>query len=117
MKPTTVLWVHLIMTLPLLIVLCALLLRSLKGWLVCSQYFYKAEEGRLAVTNMERAYRPITGIARESVHERQDGRHYGWHIRHRRSRSRKARPIGRSGRSCGERQIAWRGDLSAASNA
>jgi uncharacterized protein (DUF983 family) len=44
-------WVHLVTTLPLLIVLCALPLRPLKGWLVCSQYFYKAEEGRLAVTN------------------------------------------------------------------
>jgi len=44
-------WVHLVTTLPLLIVLCALPLRPLKGWLVCSQYFYKAEEGRLAETN------------------------------------------------------------------
>ena len=44
-------WVHLVTTMPLLIVLCALPLRPLKGWLVCSQYFYKAEEGRLAVTN------------------------------------------------------------------
>ena len=44
-------WVHLVTTLPLLIVLCALPLRPFKGWLVCSQYFYKAEEGRLAVTN------------------------------------------------------------------
>ena len=44
-------WVHLVTTLPLLIVLCALPLRPLKGWLVCSQYFYKAEECRLAVTN------------------------------------------------------------------
>jgi len=44
-------WVHLVTTLPLLIVLCALPLRPLKGWLVCSQYFYKAGEGRLAVTN------------------------------------------------------------------
>ena len=44
-------WVHLVTTLPLLIVLCALPLRPLKGWLVCSQYFYKAEEGRLAVTD------------------------------------------------------------------
>jgi uncharacterized protein (DUF983 family) len=47
-------WVHLVTTLPLLIVLCALPLRPLKGWLVCSQYFYKAEEGRLAVTNTSR---------------------------------------------------------------
>ena len=46
-------WVHLVTTLPLVIVLCALPLRPLKGWLVCSQYFYKAEEGRLAVTNMK----------------------------------------------------------------
>jgi uncharacterized protein (DUF983 family) len=44
-------WVHLVTTLPLLIVLCALPLRPLKGWLVCSQYFYKAGEGQLAVPN------------------------------------------------------------------
>jgi len=51
MQPMHALVVHLVTTLPLLIVLCALPLRPLKGWLVCSQYFYKAEEGRLAVTN------------------------------------------------------------------
>lgn len=35
-------WVHLVTTLPLLIVGCVLPLRPLKGWLVCSQYRYKA---------------------------------------------------------------------------
>ncbi len=40
-------WVHLITTMPLLVLVCALPLRPLKGWLVCSQFFYKAEEGRL----------------------------------------------------------------------
>ncbi|SFJ97946.1 DUF983 domain-containing protein [Methylocapsa palsarum] len=35
-------WIHLVTTLPLLIVLCVLPLRPLKGWLVCSQYHYKA---------------------------------------------------------------------------
>jgi hypothetical protein len=44
-------WVHLVTTLPLLIVLCALPLRPLKGWFVYSQYLYKAEEGQLAVPN------------------------------------------------------------------
>lgn len=40
-------WVHLVTTLPLMILLCVLPLRPLKGWLVASQYFHKAEEGRL----------------------------------------------------------------------
>ena len=38
---------HLITTLPLILLTCIPLLRPLKGWLVASQYFYKAEEGRL----------------------------------------------------------------------
>ncbi len=41
-------WVHLLTTLPLLLLTCILPLRPLKGWLVASQYIYKAEEGRLA---------------------------------------------------------------------
>jgi uncharacterized protein (DUF983 family) len=40
-------WVHLLTSLPLLIILCVLPLRPVKGWLVCSQYFYKAQEGRI----------------------------------------------------------------------
>ena len=41
-------WVHLLTSLPVLLILCILPLRPLKGWLVCSQYYHKAEEGRLA---------------------------------------------------------------------
>jgi uncharacterized protein (DUF983 family) len=41
-------WVHLITTLPLLLIFCIVPLRPLKGWLVCSQYFHKAEQGQLA---------------------------------------------------------------------
>lgn len=41
-------WVHLLTTAPLTLVACLLLLRPLKGWLVCSQYINKAEQGRLA---------------------------------------------------------------------
>ena len=40
-------WVHLVTTLPALLVTCILPLRPLKGWLVASQYYYKAEEGHL----------------------------------------------------------------------
>ena len=40
-------WVHLVTTLPLLVGSCLALLRPLKGWLVCSQYINKANEGRL----------------------------------------------------------------------
>jgi uncharacterized protein (DUF983 family) len=44
-------WVHLVTTLPVLILPCLLLLRPLKGWLVCSQYIRKAEEGSLVWLN------------------------------------------------------------------
>lgn len=40
-------WIHLFTTLPLTLLACVLLLRPLKGWLVCSQYFHKAEEGSI----------------------------------------------------------------------
>jgi uncharacterized protein (DUF983 family) len=36
-----------LLTLPLAVVLCVLPLRPLKGWLVASQYYYRAREGRL----------------------------------------------------------------------
>jgi uncharacterized protein (DUF983 family) len=42
------LWVQLVTTLPFLLLTCVLPLRPLKGWLVCSQYFFKAREGRIA---------------------------------------------------------------------
>lgn len=40
-------WVHLLTSLPLLLVCTLLPLRPLKGWLVASQFFFKAQEGRL----------------------------------------------------------------------
>ncbi|MBT2189124.1 DUF983 domain-containing protein [Sphingobium nicotianae] len=40
-------WVHLLTTVPLTLATCILPLRPLKGWLVCSQYFFKAGEGRV----------------------------------------------------------------------
>lgn len=41
------LWVHLVTTVPLTLLASLLLLRPLKGWLVCAQYFHKAEEGSI----------------------------------------------------------------------
>ncbi len=41
------LWVHVFTTVPLTILSCMALLRPLKGWLVCSQYFHKAVEGSI----------------------------------------------------------------------
>jgi len=41
-------WVHLVTSLPVLLVICLLPLRPLKGWLTCSQYFFKAGEGRIS---------------------------------------------------------------------
>jgi len=40
-------WVHALTSLPFLLLTCLLPLRPLKGWLVCSQFFFKAREGRL----------------------------------------------------------------------
>ena len=40
-------WVQLVTTLPLIFLTCLPPLRPLKGWLVATQYIYKAEEGRL----------------------------------------------------------------------
>lgn len=42
-------WVHLFTSLPFMLLTCIPPLRPLKGYLVASQYFYKAEEGRLVV--------------------------------------------------------------------
>ncbi|TGS16845.1 DUF983 domain-containing protein [Mesorhizobium sp. M2E.F.Ca.ET.209.01.1.1] len=41
-------WTQLFVTGPFLVATCIPPLRPLKGWLVASQYFYKAEEGRLS---------------------------------------------------------------------
>ena len=43
-------WVHLVTSLPVLLLTCIPPLRPLKGWLIASQYVYKAEEGRLERT-------------------------------------------------------------------
>lgn len=40
-------WVHLVVWLPLVLVLCLGMLRPLKGLLVALQYHHRAEEGRL----------------------------------------------------------------------
>ncbi|WP_426232268.1 DUF983 domain-containing protein [Pararhizobium sp. DWP3-4] len=40
---------HVFVTVPLTLMGSLLLLRPLKGWLVCSQYFYKAEQGSIAL--------------------------------------------------------------------
>ncbi len=44
-------WVHLVTTLPLILATCIPILRPLKGWLVSSQYFYKAQEGVLVTAD------------------------------------------------------------------
>lgn len=42
------LWVHFIITFPLILLGCLAVLRPAKGWLVCSQFRHKAEEARFA---------------------------------------------------------------------
>ncbi len=44
---TPPIWVHAVSSLPVVLLACILPLRPLKGWLVNSQFFYKAEEGRI----------------------------------------------------------------------
>lgn len=41
------LWAQVFVTGPFMLLTCIPPLRPLKGWLVASQYFFKAEEGRL----------------------------------------------------------------------
>lgn len=41
------LWVHLVTSLPILLVTTILPLRPIKGWLVASQFYFKAQEGQL----------------------------------------------------------------------
>jgi uncharacterized protein (DUF983 family) len=43
------LWLHLLTTLPFLLLTCIPPIRPFKGMLVASQYFHKAEEGRFEV--------------------------------------------------------------------
>ena len=43
------LWVHLLTTLPFLLLTCVPTIRPFKGMLVASQYFHKAEEGRFEI--------------------------------------------------------------------
>jgi uncharacterized protein (DUF983 family) len=40
-------WVHLITTGPLMLATCLPPLRLVKGWLIASQYFHKAQEGSI----------------------------------------------------------------------
>lgn len=39
-------WVHMVVTMPLLTIACLAVLRPLKGWMVSEQYFHKAEEAQ-----------------------------------------------------------------------
>lgn len=39
-------WTHLLTTVPLTLLACMALLRPIKGWLVCSQFLNKAQEGK-----------------------------------------------------------------------
>jgi len=41
-------WFHVFVSLPVVLATCIPPLRPLKGWLVASQFYHKAEEGRLA---------------------------------------------------------------------
>jgi uncharacterized protein (DUF983 family) len=40
-------WFHFLVTVPIVMLTCIPPLRPLKGWLVASQFYHKAEEGRL----------------------------------------------------------------------
>jgi uncharacterized protein (DUF983 family) len=51
-------WLNALITLPVLLIFCLLPLRPLKGWLVASQYFFKAEQGQLVYIDSEGRERP-----------------------------------------------------------
>ncbi|MEW5424619.1 DUF983 domain-containing protein [Amorphus sp. 3PC139-8] len=44
-------WFHVFVSLPIILLTCIPPLRPLKGWLVASQFYYKAEEGKLVGTD------------------------------------------------------------------
>jgi uncharacterized protein (DUF983 family) len=46
-------WIHLVTSLPAILLTCIPPLRPIKGWLVASQYVHKAEEGRLVFADKE----------------------------------------------------------------
>ena len=56
-------WVHLVTSLPLLLLTCIPPIRPLKGWLIASQYIYKAEEGRLDVSPLPMATRVPASVS------------------------------------------------------
>lgn len=56
-------WVHLLTTLPFMLLTCVPPLRPLKGWLVASQFFFKAEEARFGTAAPPRKTRHDTGAA------------------------------------------------------
>jgi uncharacterized protein (DUF983 family) len=49
------LWIHAVLTLPLLLLACVPIIRPLKGLFIASQYINKAEEGRFAVRAVPKA--------------------------------------------------------------
>ncbi|WP_457090700.1 DUF983 domain-containing protein [Microvirga sp. P5_D2] len=51
-------WVHMLTSLPFLLLICIPPIRPTKGMLVASQYFHKAEEGRFAVPQQAARNRP-----------------------------------------------------------
>ncbi|EHM01786.1 hypothetical protein HMPREF9946_01853 [Acetobacteraceae bacterium AT-5844] len=56
-------WVHLLTTLPFMLLTCVPPLRPLKGWLVASQFFFNAEEARFGAAAPPRKTRHDTGAA------------------------------------------------------
>lgn len=48
-------WVHILTTLPLCVLTCTLPMRPLKGWLICSQYVFRAGLGRLVTPPISQA--------------------------------------------------------------
>lgn len=47
------LWVHVVVSVPIMVLFCVPPLRPLKGWLVASQYYHKAGEGRIVTGDYE----------------------------------------------------------------
>ena len=57
-------WVHLVVTLPLILLACIPIIRPLKGVFIASQYIHRAEEGRFDIQQRPPAAQTTTVIDR-----------------------------------------------------
>ena len=67
-------WVHLFTSFPFMLLTCIPPLRPLKGWLVASQFFFKAQEGQLAYPEKVKAAGKMNDSPRLELNESDPGK-------------------------------------------